>query len=75
MAALPAHIKLEKTQPRAQTPDAKLSEARQRFPINVLSNVAWLVLNVITGIWYIPYLIGRLGIAAYGLVPLASSVT
>lgn len=75
MAALPGHRKLEKIQPSAQTPNAKLSEARQRFPINVLSNVAWLVLNVITGIWYTPYLIGRLGVAAYGLVPLASSVT
>jgi O-antigen/teichoic acid export membrane protein len=72
---LSGHIKLEKTQPRAQTPNAKLSEGRQRFPINVLSNVTWLVLNVIVSLWYTPYLIGHLGVAIYGLVPLASSVT
>jgi membrane protein EpsK len=52
-----------------------LTEARQRLPINVLSKVIWLVLNVIVGMWYTPYLIGHLGVAVYGLVPLASSVT
>jgi len=41
----------------------------------MLSNLAWLVMNMIAGLWYTPYLIEHLGIAAYGLVALASSLT
>lgn len=32
-------------------------------------------MNVVFGLWYTPYLIAHLGVAVYGLVPLASSVT
>jgi membrane protein EpsK len=50
-----------------------LAEGRRRLPINILSNFTWLVLNAIVGLWYTPYLIGHLGVAVYGLIPLASS--
>jgi O-antigen/teichoic acid export membrane protein len=75
IAALPRSSKLQETQPRARTSSDGLSEGRQRLPINVLSNVTWLVLNMVVGIWYTPFLIDHLGVAVYGLVPLASSVT
>lgn len=47
----------------------------KRFAINVFSNVAMLVLNIVVGFWFTPYLIKHLGAALYGLVPLATSVT
>jgi membrane protein EpsK len=68
-------MKSEEIQPQAQRSSPQLTEARQRLPINVLSKMTWLVLNVIVGMWYTPYLISHLGVAVYGLVPLASSVT
>lgn len=46
-----------------------------RFLINIMSNLVMLALNVIAGLWLTPYLIGHLGVAAYGLVPLATSIT
>ena len=73
--ALPERLKLEKPNPLAQTSIAKLSEGRQRLPVNVLSNITWLAINIVVGLWYTPYLIGHLGIAVYGLVPLVNSVT
>lgn len=48
---------------------------KKQFPVNVLSNVAYSALNVGIGIWYIPYLINHLGVALYGLIPLATSIT
>lgn len=52
-------------------PDA---ESKQ-FAINVSTNVAVMVLNILIGIWYTPYIINKLGIAAYGVVALATSLT
>lgn len=48
---------------------------RQRFAMNVFSNIVMLGLNMAVGIWLTPYLINNLGIASYGLVPLANSIT
>ena len=50
-------------------------EARARLPLNIFSNICWMGLNIIVGFWYTPYLIATLGVAVYGLVPLASSIT
>ena len=47
----------------------------RRFGINLVSNVAQLGVTVIVGAWYVPFLVRKLGPAAYGLVPLASSIT
>lgn len=48
---------------------------RKQFLPNLIANGGVFVLNVLLGIWYTPYLIRYLGVAAYGLVPLANSVT
>ncbi len=47
----------------------------QRFSTNVLSNVAYFVLSVVVGIALVPYFVDTLGLAAYGLIPLATSIT
>lgn len=47
----------------------------RRFVINVASNLLMLVLNSVVGIWLTSYLVQGLGVALYGLVALASSVT
>jgi len=69
---LPSPVQPGAIQPKSS---ARLAEARQRLPINLLANITWLVLNMMVGLWYTPYLIGHLGVAVYGLVPLAISVT
>jgi O-antigen/teichoic acid export membrane protein len=48
---------------------------RKQLPINVLANIANFFINVIIGILLTPYFIGTLGTAAYGLIPLATSLT
>ncbi|HEY5914229.1 MAG TPA: polysaccharide biosynthesis protein [Verrucomicrobiae bacterium] len=46
-----------------------------RFGINLVSNVGQLGLSIVVGAWYVPFLVRKLGPAAYGLIPLASSIT
>jgi len=48
---------------------------QQRFSKNLLSNVVYFVLNIIIGLALVPFFLDTLGPAAYGLVPLATSVT
>src|SRR5579859_1629721 len=48
---------------------------RGRFGVNLLSNVGQLGLSIIVGAWYVPFLVRKLGPAAYGLIPLASTIT
>lgn len=48
--------------------------AQSRFAINVSTNLIYLVLSTLLILWYIPFLIEHLGIAAYGLVPLVSAL-
>jgi len=47
----------------------------QRFSTNVLSNVAYFVVSAVIGIALVPYFVDTLGLAAYGLIPLATSIT
>lgn len=47
----------------------------QRFSTNVLSNVAYFVISIIIGLGLVPYFVDTLGLAAYGLIPLATSIT
>ena len=49
------------------------NKRKQFFP-NALSNIGVVILNVVIGLWFTPYLIKNLGIALYGLVPLATTV-
>jgi len=52
----------------------QLDSGRRRFRANVTANVGYLVLSAGIGLWFTPYLIQHLGVAAYGLVPLALSL-
>lgn len=46
-----------------------------RFSVNLAANVANFVVSTLLGLWFTPYLIHHLGVAAYGLIPLATTVT
>ena len=52
-----------------------MSTAKRRFVANVSTNVLYLALTALFGLWYTPYLLQHLGVAAYGFVPLAASIT
>jgi membrane protein EpsK len=51
-----------------------MNNARRYFIVNVGSNIAYLLLTTVAMTLYIPFLIGQLGIAVYGMVPLANSL-
>jgi len=46
-----------------------------RLGINLASNVGHLGLTIAVGVLYVPFLIRHLGPAAYGLIPLTSTIT
>ena len=48
---------------------------RGRFIVNVVANVANFLVGSVLGLWFTPYLIRHLGLSAYGVVPLAMTVT
>ena len=54
------------------TADIKFSK---QFSANLVTNIISLILSTLVGLLLIPYFIDTLGEAAYGLVPLATSVT
>lgn len=47
----------------------------QRISKNVTSNIVYFVINIIIGLKLVPYFVDTLGLAAYGLIPLATSIT
>ena len=51
----------------------KRSLKKQLLP-NLIANGGIFALNILLGMWYTPYLIRYLGVAAYGLIPLANSL-
>lgn len=46
-----------------------------RFAINLITNLLNFAVGIIIGLFFTPYLIRHLGVAGYGLVPLAMSFT
>jgi membrane protein EpsK len=56
-----------------------VSQSSRKFstqiPLNLISNIAYFLVNVVIGILLVPYFLSTLGIAAYGLIPLATSIT
>ena len=48
---------------------------RGRFSVNLATNLGYFGLSLVVGVWYVPFLVRRLGPAAYGLIPLASTLT
>jgi len=60
--------------PGADTPPLDIRFS-QRFSTNVLSNIAYFAISIIIGLGLVPYFVETLGLAAYGLIPLATSIT
>jgi len=54
---------------------AAAGSSHRRFAVNVAANLGSLIVTVVVGLWYTPFMIRSLGVAVYGLVPLASSIT
>ena len=50
------------------------ASSHRRFALNVASGFGSLSLSLVLGMWYTPYMIRHLGVAVYGLVPLAARV-
>lgn len=48
---------------------------QKRFSKNLLSNIVYFVLSIIVGLALVPFFLDSLGESAYGLVPLATSLT
>jgi len=46
-----------------------------QFPRNLLANIIYFLANVAIGLLLVPYFVSKLGVAAYGLIPLATSIT
>lgn len=44
---------------------------KKQTKINLYSNIIALLANILVGIYYTPYLVNSLGLAAYGVLPLA----
>src|SRR3954466_14429458 len=57
------------------TPAANAAAKRGRHGVNLCANLGQLGLSLVVGVWYVPFLVRQLGPAAYGLIPLASSLT
>lgn len=55
-------------------PDTNQRFAAQ-FPKNLGANIAYFLVNIIIGLLLVPYFISTLGVAAYGIIPLATSIT
>lgn len=50
-------------------------EPRRQFGVNTISSILVFVFNLAIGLWFTPFLINNLGIASYGLIPLANTIT
>ncbi|WP_200977117.1 oligosaccharide flippase family protein [Echinicola sp. 20G] len=48
---------------------------KNQFPKNLTMNIVSFIVNILIGLWMVPYLIKYVGVAAYGLVPLAMVFT
>ncbi len=47
----------------------------KQVPKNLIANALYFILNVIIGLFLVPYFIDSLGIASYALIPLATTIT
>jgi membrane protein EpsK len=56
--------------------DRELSQSLlSQFPKNLVSSILLFLVHLASGLWVTPFLIHSLGVAAFGLVPLANSIT
>lgn len=51
------------------------SNSRKRLLYNILSNLSIYLINVLIGLLFTPYLIRKLGVSLYGLIPLATNIS
>lgn len=49
--------------------------SQSRLPLNLAASLTGYAATLVIGFWFTPYLIRHLGVAGYGLVPLATMVT
>ena len=47
----------------------------RRFFVNIVANFGGFLLNLAFGLWFTPFVVHSLGVAVYGLIPLANSIT
>lgn len=47
----------------------------KQLPKNLIYNVIYFAVNILIGILIVPYFVGKLGVAGYALIPLATSMT
>jgi len=52
-----------------------IERARKKFLLNAASNAGFIAVQVVANLWLTPFLIGYLGIAAFGMIPLVNSIT
>ena len=56
-----------------------LTERQETFnkqlPKNLIANIFYFVINILIGLYMVPLFIDTLGIASYGIIPLATSMT
>ena len=55
--------------------DPTTSQFKKQLPRNLIMKGASFGSSVLIGLWLVPYLVGHLGVAAYGMVPLAAIFT
>ncbi|MCE5199736.1 MAG: oligosaccharide flippase family protein [Armatimonadota bacterium] len=60
-----------RTQPQRQAQPP----GKGRFSTNLLANILNFGCNIGIGLWFTPYMISHLGVAGYGLIPLATTIT
>jgi len=51
------------------------ASVQRRFMANVASNAAYIGAQTVANLWMTPFLIGRIGVAAFGVIPLVHMVT
>ncbi len=72
MSQVDAAVEYTEQKSRNGTPIG--GKARNYFVVNVISNIVYMALTTAAMIWYIPFLINHVGVAAYGMIPLANSL-
>ena len=55
--------------------DTTTKQFKKQLPRNLIMKAASFGTSVLVGLWLVPYLIDHLGVAAYGMVPLAAIFT
>lgn len=66
-------VQINKAVPSPLAPGS--GHVRARFLLNVASNAVYIGASTVANLWLTPFLIGHLGIAAFGMIPLVTTIT